>query len=237
MNMSGRILTTARLAGLLYLIVAVCGGFAQIVRLSVIEAGDASATAQNILDAEWLFRLGFASDTVTFAADVALAVVFYLLFKPVNHTLALMQAFFRLAQAAALGINMLNQFFALLLLSGDDYLSSFDPGQVDSLALLFLEAHAYGYLIGLVFFGLATLVLGYLVLKSGAFPRLFGLLLMTVVPAGYLLDSYTSFLIDDKADVISVVLIAPAAIVEVSFVAWLLIRGGEVSAEPIAAGS
>jgi hypothetical protein len=223
-----RFLTTARFAGLLYLIVAICGGFAQIVRTSLVESGDAAATAENILDSEWLFRLGFASDTVTFTADVALAVVFYALFRPVNHTLALTQAFFRLAQAAALGINLLNQFIALLLLSGEDYLDAFDPGQVDALALLFLDAHSYGYLIGLVFFAFATLALGYLVYRSESFPRFLGVLLMVVVPLGYLLDSYSSFLIEDKADAISIVLIAPAAIVELFFVGWLLVKGGDV---------
>lgn len=227
-DMQSPTLTTARIAGIAYLAVAICGGFAQIVRVNLVEWGDAEATAANVLDAEWLFRASFVSDTVAFTTEVALAVVFYALFRHVHHTLALMQAFFRLAQAAALGINLLNQFMVLVLLSGEGYLAPFDEGQVQALALLLLEAHNYGYLIGLLFFGFATLALGYLVYRSDAFPAYLGVLLMAVVPAGYIFDSYTSFLIEDKPDVLSVLFVAPAAIVELFFIGWLLVKGGGV---------
>jgi hypothetical protein len=179
-----RILTTARIAGLLYLVVAICGGFAEFVRTSLIESGDATATARNILDNEWLFRVSFASDLVAFSADVALALLLYALLRPVNATLALLAAFFRLAQGAVLGINLLNQFFALLVLSGESYLDVFEPSQLDALALLFLEAHGYGYLIGLVFFALSNLVLGYLVLKSRFLPWILGVGHLTLVASG-----------------------------------------------------
>jgi hypothetical protein len=230
--MQSKFLTTARIAGLLYLVVAVCGGFAKVVRTSVVESGDAAATAQNILDSEFLFRVGFSSDSIAFSAEIALAVVFYALFSPVNKTLAIVSAGFRLGQAVTLAANMLNQFMALLLLKGDDYLGVFAPDQVDALVLLFMDAHEVEYFIGLVFFGIATFFLGYLVLKSGAFPPIFGVALMLLVPAGYILDSFTSFLIEDKDDIISVVLIAPAAITEIVFVLWLLVKGGSIQ-EPL----
>lgn len=227
--MSDRFFTTARIGGLLYLTVIICAGFAQIVRVSLVESGDATATANNVRDAEWLFRAGFVSDTVAFAADAALALVFYALLRPVNETLALLAAFFRLAQAAVLGINMLNQFAVLLLLSGDEYLDAFDAGQLDALTMLALEAHSYGYLIGLVFFALASFFLGYLVYRSGFLPKILGVLLMTLVALGYLLDSLTSFLGADQ-EALSFVLITPAAIVEIAFCVWLLVRGGAVPA-------
>lgn len=228
--MQGKFLSAARVAGILYLIVAVCGGFAQIVRTSVVESGDAAATAQNILDSEFLFRVGFSSDIIAFTAEIALAVVFYALFRPVNKTLAMVAAGFRLGQAVTLAANMLNQFMALLLLQGDEYLGVFAPDQVDALVLLSMNAHEVGYFVGLVFFGISTFFLGYLVLKSGAFPAIFGVLLMVLVPAGYVLDSFTSFLIEDKDDVISVVLITPAAITEIAFTLWLLVKGGSIQA-------
>ena len=230
--MQKKFLTTARIAGLLYLVVAICGGFAQVVRTSLVESGNAAATAQNILDSEFLFRVGFSSDIIAFTAEIALAVVFYALFRPVSKTLAIVSAGFRLGQAVTLAGNMLNQFMALLLLNGDDYLGVFDPDQVDALVLLFMDAHEVGYFIGLVFFGLATFFLGYLVLKSGAFPAIFGVALMLLVPAGYILDSFTSFLIEDKDSIISVVLITPAAITEILFVLWLLVKGGSIE-EPL----
>jgi hypothetical protein len=227
--MQNRFLTTARVAGILYLIVAVCGGFAEIVRTSLVESGDAEATAANILDSEFLFRLSFSSDVIAFTTEIALAIVLYSLFKPVNETLALVAAAFRLAQAAAAGINLVSQFAALLLLNGSDYLGVFDRGQVDALVLLSLDAHEIGYLIALVFFGLSTFFLGYLVWKSGYFPAVLGILLMILVPIGYVLDSFTTFLIEDKDEIISVVLVTPAAITELVFVAWLLVKGGSIT--------
>lgn len=228
--MTERSFTTARVAGLLYLVVIVCAGFAQIVRTAVIESGDASATAQNIRDSEWLFRFGFSSDVLAFAADVALALALYVVFKPVNGTLSLLAAFFRLAQAATLGINLLNQFFALLLLSGEDYLTVFDADQIDALVLLFLDAHAYGYLIALVFFALSTLTIAYLVFKSGYIPWFLGVLLVAAA-AGYLVDSFGLFLFQHDQETLSLIFVAPAVIGEVAFMLWLLIRGRAVPAE------
>lgn len=222
----------ARIAGLLYLIVAISGGFAQIVRTSVVDSGDAASTAENVLAAEGLFRLGFTSDVLAFSTEVALGLVMFALFRSVSMPLALLAAFFRLAQAAVLGINMLNQFIVLLLLSGQGYLAVFDRGQLDALVLLFLEAHSYGYFIGLVFFGLHNIVLGYLVIQSNLFPRILGLLLMLVVSSGYLIDSFGNFLVNDYPGILSVVAITPAALVEFVFIFWLLLKGTSVSTRP-----
>jgi hypothetical protein len=217
--------TVARIAGLLYLIVAVAGGFAQIVRTIVLDSGDAAATAANVLDREWLYRLGFSSDVVAFSAEVVLALVVFVLLRSVNASLALLAAFLRLAQAATLGINLLNQFMVLLLLSGEDYLNVFDGAQLQALAQLFLEAHAIGYFIGLVFFGLHNIVLGYLVIKSGFLPKVLGILLMVVVSTGYTVDSFGNFLFEGYPSILSVIVIAPAALVEFAFIIWLLVKG------------
>jgi hypothetical protein len=96
---------TARVAGVLYFIIIIAGIFAEFgVRSSLIVSGDAAATASTILAAEGLFRSGMAADLVMILADVALALLFYVLLKPVSQALALLAAFFRLAQAAVLGI-------------------------------------------------------------------------------------------------------------------------------------
>lgn len=214
-----------RLAGLLYLIVAIGGGFAQIVRVRAVESGDAAATVANVQDAGWLFRLGFSGDIVAFSAEVILALVVFALLRSISTPLALMAAFLRLAQAAVLGINMLNQFMVLLLLDGGDYLSVFSTEQLNALVLLFLNAHEVGYFIGLVFFGIHNIVLGYLIIKSGFLPRILGILLMVVVSSGYLIDSFGHFLFADYPSVLSTIVITPAALVEFAFIIWLLVKG------------
>jgi hypothetical protein len=219
---------TARVAGALYLIIIVAGIFAEFgVRSSLIVSGDAAATASTILAAEGLFRSGMAADLVMILADVALALLFYVLLKPVSQALALLAAFFRLAQAAVLGINVLNLFVALQLVRGADYLAAFSTEQMHALALLVLNAHGMGYALALVFFGLQCAILGYLVFRSGYIPRLLGVLLI-IAGVGYLTDSFARVLMSGYSDyeaLFTLIVFLPAFIGELSLCLWLLVKG------------
>ena len=222
---------TARAAGLLYLTIIIAGIFAEfVVRSSLIVVGDATATANNIMASEGLFRAGIAGDLIMIMCDVALALVFYVLLKPVSNALALLAAFFRLAQAATLGINLLNLFLALELLSGAEYLTLVGADQLQAQAMLFLDAHSTGYAIGLVFFGFSIMVLGYLIFKSGYLPRILGVLLV-LASFGYLIDSFARVLMpsyDNYEAVFTLVVFAPAFIAELSLCLWLLVKGVDV---------
>jgi hypothetical protein len=81
---------------------------------------------------------------IIFLIEIALTVLLYVLLRPVSRTLSLVVAFARPAMAVIQGINLLPYFAALLLLSGADYLTVFEPDQLDALVLLFLNAHGYG---------------------------------------------------------------------------------------------
>ena len=59
----------------------------------------------------------------------------------------------------------------LQLLSGTDYLNAFQPEQLNALAMLFLNAYGYGSLIWGLFFNLHLIVIAYLIIKSGFFPK------------------------------------------------------------------
>lgn len=217
----------ARVAGSLYLIIIVFGIFSEVfIRSILIVPGDAAATVTNIQASEWLFRTGFASDSIMLLSDVAIAVLFYVLLKPVSKTLALMAAAFRLTQAAILGLNLLNYYAAMLLLSGVGYSTAFEADQLYALVMLFLDMHSHGYDLGLLFFGLSSLILGYLVVKSDYFPRIlgYGLIAAAVV---YLMGSLTRFLLPDYGPIIAPIYIVPL-IAELSFCLWLLVRGVRV---------
>jgi len=216
--------TVARVTGVLYLIIIVCGLFSEVyVRSGLIVRGDAVATASHITASELLFRFGFVSDVIVFLCDVAVAVLLYVLLRPVSKTLSLMAAGFRLTGTAIYGVNLLNYFAAVLLLSGADYLVVFEPGQLHALALLFLEIHRHGYDLGLVFFGLHCLVLGYLLFKSDYFPKILGVL-MVLASLGYLVGSFTLFLFPEYQTAIAPVYVAPL-IGELSLCLWLIIKG------------
>lgn len=221
-------LTTARAAGLLYLVVIALGLFAEVVvRGQLIAPGDAATTAQNILDSEGLFRAGFAADLVVFLADVALTILLYQLFKPVNRTLSLLAAAFRLTQTAIIALNLLNMFVAL---------QTVRDGGSSALALTFLEAHKYGYLLGLTFFGISTAILAVLAYRSKRFPRTLGVLL-GLAGFGYMADSFSYFLIPGYDGSASAVLLAPAVVAELWLALWLLtsrtaLRRSELTTAP-----
>lgn len=217
--------TNARAAGVLYLIIIFSGLFSELfVRSGIIVPGDANTTAENIASNSFLFRIGFISDLVMVISDVGVALLLYLLLKPVNNGLSMLAGFFRLAQATVLGINLLNFYLPLLLLGDNSYLSSFSEEQLNSLSLLFLNAHSYGYLISGVFFGISCVVLGYLIFKAEYFPKWLGVL---VVAAGisYIIDCVVNFLFPEFASTSEILVMTVAVVSELSLCLFLLIKG------------
>jgi hypothetical protein len=216
----------ARLGGWLYLLVIVTGLFAELfVRSNLIVSGDAAATAKNIMGSESLWRLGFASDLVGVAGYVAVTLILYVLLKPVNRNLSLLAAFFSLIGCAVLGTVTLGHLAPLFLLGGADYLKVFDSHQLQALALLSLKLHGYGYEVAMVFFGAYCFVLGYLIFRSGYFPRFLGVLLM-VGSLGYFIDIYAAFLAPSLA-------VGPipgilGGVAELSLTLWLIVIGVNV---------
>jgi hypothetical protein len=220
-------MTYARMAGVLYLVIIVLGLFSEIyVRQGLVIPGDPAATAVNISSSEFLFRVGFAADLIVFLSDVAVAVLLYVLFRPVSRTVSLMAAGFRLTGTAIYGVNLLNHLAPLLLLNGSDHLSAFGPGQRADLAYFFLEMHGHGYDLGLVFFGLHCLALGYLLFRSDAFPRTLGVL-MVLAFLGYIIGSFTLFLFPDRAHAVAPVYVGPL-VGELALCLWLMVRGARV---------
>lgn len=215
---------TARTAGILYLILAVCGGFAEFfVRKGLIVAGDAAATVSNILAAQPLFRLGIASELTGQVMFVLLVLALYELLKTVNRKHAMAMVAFVLVAATITSLNMLNQFAALYLLGGGAHLAAFDAGQVQALAMMFLDLHHAGYVIAQVFFGLWLLPLGYLIYRSGFIPKFVGVLLM-IACLGYLVDVATFFLVPGFGPTFSLV----TFVGEPVLLLWLLVRGVNV---------
>lgn len=219
----------ARVAGILYLIIIVAGISGEVfVRSGLIVKGDPGQTAANIIASPFMFRFGFFADSVMLLADIAIAVLFYLLLKPVSNVLSLTAAAFRLTQAAVLGVNLLNYYAVILLLKGPLYSEAFGDTQLHSLAMLYLDMHAHGYDLGLLFFGVSNLVLGYLVVKSSYWPSLFGYGLIAAALV-YLAGSYIRFLLPALLPVFEPLYIIPF-VAELSFCLWLLVKGAKVPA-------
>lgn len=214
----------ARLAGLLYLMIVVLGLSAELViRGTLVVPGDPAATAQNVLAQPLLFRLGLAADAVMALCDVALAVLLYVLLRPVGPVLSLMAMVFRLVQTAILGANLLNPSQALLLLEKGPALGGFDMAQLGTLAQLSLDAHGLGYDLGLLFFGISCLCLGVLLIRARYFPRALGPL-VAAAGAVYLAGSALRLLAPALSDAFAPAYALPL-LAELSFCLWLLLRG------------
>jgi hypothetical protein len=136
----------ARIGGALYLFIIIAALFGETyVRGSLIAWGDAASTAANIVGSETLFRAALAGEMLTCACDVALAMILYVLLKPVNPYLALLGAFFRLTFVAVYGVSKLFEIAALVVLDGTRSLAAFDASQLHALALASLKVHGFGY--------------------------------------------------------------------------------------------
>jgi hypothetical protein len=216
----------ARTAGVLYLFIIVAGMFGEFFRENLIVSGDAAATARNIMAHESLFRIGVGGELVSYACDVAVAVILYALLKPVSNSLALIAAFFRVACDVGTAINKVNLFAVLFFLGDASYLKVFQLRQLQALAYLSLKLHTYGFAITLVFFAFGLLVLGYLIFRSDYFPKTIGVLLIIACPS-YLLNSFALFLAPQYASITFLVLLIPF-VAEASLCLWLIVKGVNV---------
>lgn len=214
----------AKIAGVLYLLIAVLAGFVHFyVPGELFVAGDATTTANNIVASEGLFRLGMGVEVVLLLSEIVLTLLLYVLLKPVNKTLSLTAATFRLAMTIIHGVNLVNYAMVLLLLSGAGYLTVFQPDQLHTLVRVFIDAYTYGFAVGILFFSLHVMITGYLIIKSGYLPKTLGYLFL-IASLGYLIDNSLYVLVENHMTGAAYFAL-PIAIAEIAFPLWLLIKG------------
>ena len=197
-------------AGLLYLAIIALGIFGELfVRGTLVVPGDAAATANAISASQFLWRAGIVGDVLMHVLDVPVIVVLYLLLRPVSESLALLTMLFNLVQSAVLAVDKLTLLVPIFLLEETAYLKPFTTEQRHALSTLAIEAHGFGFGIGLVFFGFACLVRGYLMFRSGYFPKILGLL-MVGTGLSYLINSFALLLAPSFAASIFPSVLVPA---------------------------
>jgi hypothetical protein len=206
--------TTARAAGLLYLVIIVAGiGGEVLLRAPLVVPDDAAGTAARIAEALGTFRLSIAADAVMAMADVALAALLFLLFRLVSLTLSLMAMTFRLVQAAILGMNLVSLQSVTLALA---------TGLPAETVLFHIEAHAQGYDMGLIFFGVNSLLTGWLIVRSGFLPKTIGVLLAGA-GAVYLTGSALRILAPEMLGAFEMAYLLPL-VAETAMALWLVVR-------------
>ncbi len=198
----------------------------QYVPSTLIVSGDAAATADKILANELLFRLGIAGSLIEPIIFVLAALALYTLLKPVNKNHAALMVVFVLLSAPITMLSGLFRVAALLVLNGADYLKVFSVEQLQALSMLFLNLNAQGILIATIFWGLWLFPLGYLVYKSGYFPKVLGILLV-IAGFGFLLSPFTHLLMPDYVATLAPIL-DTLTIGEVLFIVWLVFMGAKI---------
>lgn len=222
---SSRLKRLARTAGLLYLAIFVIYPLSTMVRSMLVVPGDAAATAQNVAANESLFRWGMAGEATIFIIEIVLAAVLYTLLRPVSRSLSLGASLARVAEGVVMAAgNLFTSILTLVAVSGAGYLAVFSPEQRDALALFFQDANDYVVLTWGFFFALSLVLTGWLVYRSGFFPKIPGVLLV-LAGFGYFAQSYGTIVAPGAADLLTNVVLVLAIPGELVFALWLLIKG------------
>jgi Domain of unknown function (DUF4386) len=176
-NASPRLI--ARITGAFFLLTILTGIFAQgFVSERLVVFSDAAATANNILSNRGLFESGFTVYLIEMACQIAMTALFYVLLRPVSKSVAMVSTFWGLTGCVIKTAARAFYIAPLFVLSGGSALAGFNAGQLQSLALVLLKVNDVGAGIALAFFGIHTVLKGWLILRSTFLPRWLGVLSM-----------------------------------------------------------
>ena len=214
----------ARVAGALFLVSIVAGGFGEGFAPSLIIAtNDAATTAHNLVASNAIFRLGFAAYLVEASCDLALTAILYVLLRQVGRIIALIGALFHVAATLVFAFGEVFYFVPSLIVGGDSYLKTFTAAQLDALVLLSLNVYGLAGGMSLLFYGAGSVGFGYLIFQSGFLPRLLGILL-AFGGIAFVLRSFTLVLVPAAS---SPLLQLPMILALVLLGFWLVVRGVE----------
>src|SRR5512141_219944 len=213
----------ARIAGIFYLLVGITGGFAEgFVDPKIYVAGNAAATAENILANQGLVRMSVVSHLVDAIFFTLTAMTFYILLQHVNKSVARVMLVFVAISAGITTLNAVFQFEGLQVATNSSYVEAFGAAGSNALVLLLLDIQHYGTLSAQVFFGLWLAPLGYLAYKSGLFPKALGVVLV-MAAISYLVQLLTAFLAPDFSNQVHGFLSILPMIAEIWMLGYLLV--------------
>ena len=214
----------ARIAGILYLLVAIFAAYAFKVITGLYIAGDAAATAANVVANSELIRTAVLFDLIQATTWVFLALTLHRLLKHVHPHAAQTMVVLVAIGAGIVCLNTILVFESLQVATDSSYATALGVGGTNALVLMLIEAQHYGTASAAIFMGLWLVPFGYLAYKSGMFPRLLGIGLI-VACACYLGNVLTAFLAPDLRTLTYDYVSIPIWLFEVWMVLYLLIIG------------
>src|SRR5713226_769628 len=224
----------ARIAGFLYLLVGIFGGFAEgYVEPKMYVAGNAAATFGNIVANAGLVRLGVVADLLDATFFVFVALALYILLKHVHKSVARAMLVLVILAAGITCIAAVFEFEGLRIATGAVDLAALGTTGSSAIVLLMVDIQHYALLSAQIFFGLWLAPLGYLAYRSGWFPKALGVVLVAAA-ASYLVDLLAAFLVPDLGKAIHGYATILPAIAEPAMVLYLLVVG--VKTKAVSAG-
>src|SRR5438270_1111067 len=91
----------ARACGVIYVLIFIAAIFAEVFAGRLVADSTPALITGNVIKSEGIWRLGFSAQAFTMLCDVAISWLLYVLLSPVNPSVALLSAFFRLTYVAA----------------------------------------------------------------------------------------------------------------------------------------
>src|SRR5438093_3104312 len=124
---------------------------------------------------------------------MALAMIYFVLLRPVSRELTLLGTFLRLVAIAVQAVAVLNLATALFPLGRSASLKAFTPDKLNVLASLAIRSHGHGFGLAFLLFGCCFLVHGQLIFRSRFLPKVLGVLIQ-VAGLCYTTNGFALFL-------------------------------------------
>lgn len=219
----------ALIAGIGLLIMTLTVPFAEFKIIpDLVNPNSALETANNITNNLFLFNVAIFLIFITIVADIVVAWALYVFLKPVNKSLSLLTAWFRLLYTAVYLVAVTNLIKVFTLTKGNSYFLSNSQDQISEFMLFYIKSYKYEWFFGLVLFGIYLIILGFLVLKASYIPKIMGWILI-IAGIGYVVGHLKVFLYPNINTSFSMF----TALGELVFMLWLLIRSSRIKELPI----
>ncbi|MEP2669475.1 MAG: DUF4386 domain-containing protein [Cyclobacteriaceae bacterium] len=224
MNKDISLSKAAIIAGIGLLIMTLTVPFAEFKIIpDLVSPDSASETAANITNNIFIFNLAIFLIFITIVADIIVAWALYVFLKPVNKSISLLTAWFRLLYTGVYLVAVTNLIKVFTLTKGESYFLINSQEEISEFVLFYIKSYKYEWFFGLVLFGLYLILLGFLVLKARYVPNIMGWLLI-IAGLGYVIGHLKVFLFPELNTSFSMY----TAMGELVFMLWLLIKGSRL---------
>ncbi|SFS75480.1 DUF4386 domain-containing protein [Lutibacter maritimus] len=212
----------AKISGVAYIMIFLAGFYANFAVLeNLIDSDDMQITTVNFINNHLQLGYGLIGFIIMLFFDVLLVRSLFDLTKSISKNISYLASFFRLLHAVFFGVALF-KFLEIYQLTRESNSTNIQ----NSVAELLLDFEKL-WTVGLLFFGVHLIVLGYLAIKSTYIPKTLGVLLL-LAAIGYIIDGLAKLFMSnysDYKDVFEVIVIMPSVIGEFSLAVWLLIKG------------